>query len=98
MRFVLDNSVSIRWFLGDGKPEDLAYAGKVLEALKRDSALVPVIWGLEVANVIARAKSKGLVTEARNEAFLELLEGVDIEVDPATSVHALSATHELSRH
>ena len=39
---VLDNSVTMRWFLGDGKPEEMAYAGKVLEPLKRDSALVPV--------------------------------------------------------
>ena len=75
MRFVLDNSVTMRWFFGGGKPEELAYAGTVLETLKRDSALVPVIWGLEVANVIARAQSKGLVTEARSEAFLEMLEG-----------------------
>lgn len=65
--------------------------------MKRDGALVPVIWGLEVANVIARAQSKGLVTEARSEAFLEMLEGVDIEGNPATSVHALSAALQLAR-
>lgn len=97
MRFVLDNSVTMRWFFGDGKPEELAYAGKVLDAMKRDNALVPVTWGLEVANVIARAESKGLVTEARSEAFLEMLEGVDIEVDAATFVHALSGTIQLAR-
>ena len=97
MRFVLDNSVTMRWFFGDGKPEELEYAGKVLDALKQDSALVPVSWGLEVANVIARAESKGLVTEARSGAFLEMLEGVDIEVDAATFVHALSDTLQLAR-
>ena len=97
MRFVLDNSVTMRWFFGDGKPEELEYAGKVLDALKRDSALVPVTWGLEIANVIARAESKGLVTEARSGAFLEMLEGVDIEVDAATFVHALSDTLQLAR-
>ena len=97
MKFVLDNSVTMRWFLGDGRPDELAYAGKVLDVLKRESALVPVIWGLEVANVIAKAESKGLVTEARSEAFLEMLEGVDIEVDAGTFVHALSATLQLAR-
>ncbi|MEC4682235.1 MAG: type II toxin-antitoxin system VapC family toxin [Nitrospirota bacterium] len=97
MRFVLDNSVTMRWFFGDGKPEELEYAGKVLDALKQDSALVPVTWGLEVANVIARAESKGLVTEARSGSFLEMLEGVDIEVDAATFVHALSDTLQLAR-
>jgi len=82
--FVLDNSVTMLWFFGDGKQQELAYAGKVLEAMKQDSALVPVTWGLEVANVIAKAEAKTLVTEARSCAFLEMLDGVDIVVDAAT--------------
>ena len=97
MNFVLDNSVTMRWFFGDGKLQELAYAGKVLDAMKRGSALVPVTWGLEVANVIARAEAKALVTEARSGAFLEMLEGVEIEVDAATFAHALSDTLQLAR-
>jgi predicted nucleic acid-binding protein len=97
MSFVLDNSVTMRWFFGDGKPQELAYAGKVLDAMKQDNALVPVTWGLEVANVIARAEAKGLVTEARSDAFLEMLEGVDIDVDSATFGQALSNTLHLAR-
>lgn len=97
MNFVLDNSVTMRWFFGDGAPRELAYAGKVLDAMKMASAIVPVTWGLEVANVIARAEAKGLVTEARGGAFLEMLEGVDIEVDTATFEHALSDTLQLAR-
>jgi predicted nucleic acid-binding protein len=95
--FVLDNSVTMRWFFGDGKPQELAYAGRVLDALKKDSALVPVTWGLEVANVIAKAEAKTLVTEARSGAFLEMLEGIDIEVDTSTFAHALSDTLQLAR-
>lgn len=97
MSFVLDNSVTMRWFFGDGKPRELAYAGKVLDGMKQDSALVPMTWGLEVANVIARAEAKTLVTEARSGAFLEMLEGVDIEVDAATFAHALTGTLQLAR-
>lgn len=97
MNFVLDNSVAMRWFFGDGKPQELAYAGKVLDAMKDTSALVPVTWSLEVSNVITRAEAKGLVTEARSEAFLEMLQGVDIEVDAATFSHALSDTLQLAR-
>ncbi len=97
MSFVLDNSVTMRWFFGDGKPQELAYADKVLDALKQVSALVPATWGLEVANVIARAEAKGLVMEARSGGFLEMLEGVDIEVDAATFAHALSGTVQLAR-
>ena len=97
MSFVLDNSVTMRWFFGDGKPQELAYAGKVLDAMKQDKALVPATWGLEVANVIARAEAKGWVTEARSSEFLEMLEGVDIDVDSATFAQALSDTLQLAR-
>ena len=97
MSFVLDNSVTMRWFFGDGKPQELVYAGKVLDAMKNARALVPATWGLEVANVIAKAEAKGWVTEARSEAFLEMLEGVDIEMDAATFSHALSHTLQLAR-
>lgn len=97
MSFVLDNSVTMRWFFGDGKPEVLIYASKVLDAIKQDIALVPATWGLEVANVIARAEAKALVTEARSGAFLEMLNDVDIEVDAATFAHALSGTLQLAR-
>jgi predicted nucleic acid-binding protein len=97
VNFVLDNSVTMRWFFGDGKPQELAYAGKVLDAMKQGRALVPVTWGLEVANVIAKAEAKFLVTEARSGAFLEMLEGIDIEVDVATLAHVLSDTLQLAR-
>lgn len=97
MSFVLDNSVTMRWFFGDGKPQELAYAGTVLDAMQDAKAFVPVTWGLEVANVIAKAEERALVTEARSGAFLEMLEGIDIEVDAATSAHALSDTLQLAR-
>ena len=97
MSFVLDASVTMRWFFGDGKSAELRFAAKVLEALTSDNAFVPATWGLEVANVIARAEARGLVTEARSEEFLELLEGVRIEVDAATFTHARSGTLQLAR-
>ena len=78
-------------------PAELAFAARVLEALRTDNAVVPVTWGLEVANVIARAEAKALVTEARSGEFLELLEGVSIEVDAATFAQARSGTLHLAR-
>jgi len=95
--FVLDNSVTMRWFFGDGKPQEIAYAGKVLDAMKNNHGLVPVTWGLEVANVIARAEAKTLITEARSTEFLEMLEALDIDVDSATFTHAMSDTLQLAR-
>jgi predicted nucleic acid-binding protein len=87
----------MRWFFGGGKPQELSYAAKVLDAMKTASAIVPVTWGLEVANVIARAEARGLVTEARSETFLEMMEGMDIEADAVTFDHAMSHTLQLAR-
>lgn len=87
----------MRWFFGDGKPAELTFAARVLDALRTQAAIVPATWGLEVANVIARAEAKALVTEARSGEFLELLEGVSIEVDAATSTHARTGTLHLAR-
>jgi predicted nucleic acid-binding protein len=95
--FILDNSVTMRWFFGDGTPQELAYAESVLDAMKEANAIVPATWGLEVANVIARAEAKGMVTEARSGAFLEMLKGVNIEEDTATFQNALSSTLQLAR-
>jgi predicted nucleic acid-binding protein len=93
----LDNSVAMRWYFGDGKPPELAYASRVLEALKSAEAVVPGIWSLEVANVLARAETKGLGTEARSEAFVGMLLRMDIAIDGATSAQALGSTLQLAR-
>jgi predicted nucleic acid-binding protein len=99
MRFVLDNSVVMRWLLKDGSPERLAYAGKVLDLLGSESgeAVVPGIWPLEVANVLVKAQAKRLVTEARSTAFIGLLQEMAITVDAQTADRALGDTLQLAR-
>lgn len=87
----------MRWFFGDGRPKELDYANTVLDAINSQNAIAPATWGLEVANVIVRAEAKDLVTEARSGAFLEMLDGLDIEIDAATFAHALSDTLQLAR-
>ena len=97
MNFVLDTSVTMRWCFGDGSPSDREYARKVLDALEGTSAIVPVTWGLEVANVIARTETRGLWPKTRSEQFLEMLSHTDIKVDEDTYARALSDTLELAR-
>jgi predicted nucleic acid-binding protein len=94
---LLDNAVTLRWLFGDGKASELNYANTVLDLLASSNAVVPVNWGLEVANVIARAKAKQLITEAKSETFLLMLDELSIEVNDATSAHALADTLQLSR-
>jgi predicted nucleic acid-binding protein len=99
MRFVLDNSVVMRWLLNDGSDERLAYAAKVLDFLTQDTveALVPGVWSLEVANVLVKAQAKGLVSEARASAFVGLLAEMTITVDTSTAARALGDTLQLAR-
>lgn len=99
MRFVLDNSVVMRWLFGDGAREDVDYAYRILEILKQEDsvAVVPSVWPLEVGNVIARAEAKHLLSEARSAEFLGILQDMAIEVDPHSSQHALSDTLQLAR-
>ncbi len=97
MNFVLDNSVTMRWFFGDGSQPDIEYAVRVLDAMTAAEAVVPGIWSLEVANVLARAEAKGLVSEARSEAFVGMLRRMDIATDPATSAQACSDTLHIAR-
>lgn len=97
MSFVLDNSVAMCWMLNDGRPADTAYALAVLDVLKQTYAMVPGIWALEAANVVAKAEAKGLVTEARTQVFVATLTRLNITTDKATASKALSDTLNLAR-
>jgi predicted nucleic acid-binding protein len=96
--FVLDASVTLSWLLRDAGTRDVSYAFAVLEALRAGiAAAVPMTWGLELANVLARAEGKGQLTEAQSESFLEMLQATAIEADPATFTQALTDTLQLAR-
>lgn len=97
MRFVLDNSVTMRWLFGDGSPADQTYAKNVLDAIEDGNVLVPGIWCLEVANVIARAESKYGLSEARSSEFVHVLQNMHIQIDPATCAQAMGDTLQLAR-
>ena len=97
MNFVLDNSVAMRWLFPNTHPADNLYAAQVLDSLVTAQAFVPALWPLEVANVIAKAERKGLITEARAQAFLALLGRLNIVHDHATVDHALGDTLNLAR-
>ena len=99
MRFVLDNSVVMRWLLQDGSDERLGYARHVLELLAQEGAeaVVPGIWALEATNVLVKAQAKGLVSEARSAAFVGLLDDMAFSTDTRTAERALGDTLQLAR-
>ena len=85
--------------LRDADAREASYAFAVLKVPRtgRIAASVPMTWGLEIANVLARAERKDQVTEAQSESFLEMLQATQIEADSATFTQALTDTLQLAR-
>jgi predicted nucleic acid-binding protein len=99
MRFVLDNSVAMRWLFGDGTSPALDYAKHVLDLLTQQDglAVVPCVWALEVGNVIVRAEASGQLQEARSAEFIGILEEMAIATDPGSPRHTLNSVTQLAR-
>lgn len=99
MNCVLDASVTLTWLLRDASERDGVYSFAVLKSLRSSDnrCIVPVTWGLEVANVVARSEAKGMVTETQSGAFLEMLESLSIDLDGTSAAQALVGTLQLAR-
>ena len=71
-RFVLDASVSLRWFLDRSIP---AYANRIRQLLIAGSlAIVPALWHLEMANGLVVAQRRGILTVSEVDRSLLNLE------------------------
>lgn len=97
MSFVLDASVALLWLVPETNPAGADYASTTLKALKGVQAVVPSLFALEAANVVAKVESRGIVTEADAQRFIALLGRLDIVTDQATAKHALGDTLNLAR-
>jgi predicted nucleic acid-binding protein len=78
-RFVLDASVALAWLLDDPVP---TYALHVKRTLRTIRPLVPPLWILEVANVLAVGERRGNLTAdqvVRSMSLIEQLLGETIE-------------------
>lgn len=94
---MLDNSVVMRWCFGDGSAADVAYSEKVMDALATGPALVPALWNLEVANVLARAERQQVIGTSHSAAFVAMLRNLPITADLEGVGLALSDTLNLAR-
>ncbi len=74
MPFVLDASVVVAWCFED---ETTPYTEYVLGLLSGDTACVPAIWPLEVANALLVAERRARLELADTTRFLELLRTFD---------------------
>lgn len=97
MTFVLDASVALLWLAPQTNPSGADYAAEILLALKDTQAVVPSLMPLEIANVVAKLESKGVVTEADSQRYIAVLGRLNISVDQSTATHALGDTLNLAR-
>lgn len=94
MTLVLDCPITLAWCFFD---EQTTFTRSILRSIPRRVALVPNIWPIETANVIAMAERKGRIDQAQSKEYLELLRELRIEIDSETSSRALTDILSLSR-
>ena len=94
MPFVLDASVALSWHFDD---EVSPYAERVLDMLSADSALVPSICPLEVANGLTLVERRGRITPARFTRALELSLDLPLTVVDVSLEKVLGLLVELAK-
>lgn len=91
---VLDCSVTVTWcFEDEATPETDA----LLERVRDEGAAVPMLWQLEVANVLLQAERRGRLSAADVRIRLELIGTLPITTDDETSLRALTEVLALAR-
>lgn len=93
MSLVLDNSVSIAWFVPDERNVETQ---RLLDRVIRDGALVPSLWALEVANALIFAQRRGRISDEHRAKALHDLADLPIAFDAETHTRAWGATLGLA--
>lgn len=91
---VIDASLTLAWCFKDELTEA---ATRLLEELRSSVAAVPLLWSIEVANVLALAESRKRITFAESAQLIALLGTLEIDVDRETSALAFTRILDLAR-
>ena len=94
IRFVLDCSVATAWCFSDQAD---AYTWSVLARLAKSDAVVPAIWRVELANVLAVAERRKRIQKSDSMKFLGALDRFRFSVDNETSDCAWGPILTLAR-
>jgi predicted nucleic acid-binding protein len=92
--FVLDSSIALSWCF-ENESSDAAY--RLLDRIRAETAAVPNLWHVEVANVLALAERRRRITLAESAEFITLLESLQISVDDETSSRAFNRVLDVAR-
>ena len=93
MAFVLDCSMTMAWVFSD---ESTPRTEALLRALRTDSAIVPTLWPMEVANVLLVATRRGRIQRDEWSAVVESLTTLPVETDTESHGRAFSAALPLA--
>ncbi len=99
MAFVLDCSMTMAWLFPD---EANKSADALRESLVTNSAVVPVLWPIEVGNVLLVATRRGRITADDWPRIRDDLKALPIDIDPEScdrvldTVLPIANKHKLS--
>jgi predicted nucleic acid-binding protein len=92
--FVVDNSVVMSWCFKD---ETNKYGDAVLDRLAESTAIVPLIWPLEVVNVLLVAERRNRLKQVDSVRFITLLSQLPIVVEHEGSERKMKDLLALGR-
>jgi predicted nucleic acid-binding protein len=92
--FVLDASIALAWCFED---EVTASTRDVLARLATESAAVPAIWPLEIANALIVAERRRRITRADSAEFIGTLESLVISIDAEAPSLGFTRILDLAR-
>lgn len=87
-RFVLDASVSTAWFLPTSNREEGFSLSVRTKLSAGGQAVVPALWLIEMANVLAKSYRKGVMTEQEGATALGQLEILMLPRPSRIEVHS----------
>jgi predicted nucleic acid-binding protein len=94
MPFVLDASIALTWAFED---EITPYTDRLLGWLDHDTAVVPAIWPLEIANGALVGERRQRIQPADTIRFSALVQSLPIELDDVRLERALGSVLDLAR-
>jgi predicted nucleic acid-binding protein len=92
--FVLDCSVAAIWFFND---ETSPIAESTLDALGSQPALVPALFFLEVANVLAAGERRGRLKRSDSDSIIRFFDTLPFQVDARPPNHSIQRVLDLAR-
>jgi predicted nucleic acid-binding protein len=92
--FVLDCSIAMSWCFEDEASPD---ADRLLDRLRGEGAIAPMLWFWEVANVLGSAVRRGRLASGEMTARLRLIAALPIEADSDGASRAWRETLMLAQ-